>query len=612
MNQKLVASVKELNHCPVQTAQTTSPDLAPIMALHRHDDGYISFAVSREAGEDFRPLVSIRADEMVQYFPEFRERFLKDSYVAINADYQLLRKRSAGAAYGTPMHRGDRLRYLCAAYADIDFYKIGTTFGQVLGQIVDMQAAGILPKASMIVKSGRGMWLIFLLHDPKDPTRAMGAYTEKLELYYRLQKAIVERLALLGCDPCGKDPTRYLRVPGSLHSGSESHVEWWIQGHGPQAHSYCLAELCAAFGVEPRSYHPKERAAISPAVSAVKRRGWAALNARRFRDFTLLRSMRGGFSKGCRSMAALVYAQLLRTNGVRREEAVRQVNLMGAECHPRMTPWACIDAMKSGYRRSVKILDQTIADWLKVTPDESACLEGLPVATQFKPANPGSPQPTPEENRACAIAARRLKIVQIISERNGSAPPVREMGRLLIEAGFRGNHQTVQKDYSARASNPPEHEQHGRPRNPASSAFRGTEAKPCLFSGAGRKEGVRNLVGLMLLQCMQHRVIQPGLPRRFSLPVNIGRPGAPRFRGPISERGDDFSLLFGMLASEHGLGSRDRGARECPRDRSCPGTLDCLLAFSRPTPRLSGFRGRGSRVTGEIRTARRSIVPDVD
>ena len=46
------------------------------------------------------------------------------------------------------------------------------------------------------------------------------------------------------------------------------------------------------------------------------------------------------------------------------------------------------------------------------------------------------------------IMARRAKITAIISEID-SVPPVREMGRRLIVAGFSGNHQTVFKDYLA-------------------------------------------------------------------------------------------------------------------------------------------------------------------
>jgi hypothetical protein len=219
-------------------------------------------------------------------------------------------------------------------------------FGQALGKVVEMQEAGALPKTSIIVKSGRGMWLVYLLHDPNDTTRAPRAFPEKLALYFRLQKAIVERLAAVGADPCGKDATRYIRVPGSLHSGSEQHAQWWIQGEGPRAYSYSLSELCQLFGVEAPKRHIRERAAIDSETSEIKRRGWVALNARRLRDFTLLRSMRGGFEKGCRSYAALLYAHLLRTNRVPRSDAAVQVNTMGRECHPALTPSQCRDAVQ--------------------------------------------------------------------------------------------------------------------------------------------------------------------------------------------------------------------------------------------------------------------------
>src|ERR1019366_102151 len=107
--------------------------------------------------------------------------------------------------------------------------------------------------------------------------------------------------------------------------------------------------------------------------------GWVALNRRRLREFSLLRSMRGGFSKGCRNNAAMIYAWLLRTNGESRHEAAGEVNLMGTECHPRLTPSACRDAVKTGFGpRMARMLDQPISDRLNVTPSEAAMLEGLP------------------------------------------------------------------------------------------------------------------------------------------------------------------------------------------------------------------------------------------
>lgn len=441
-------SVPEDRLCADNTS-AAQPAIAPILALHRHDDGYIAFAVARDAGEDFRPLISIRRDELARYFPEFREELLKDAYVSINAGWRTRRHGSDGAACGYPLHRTDRLRYLCAAYADLDYYRLGLDFGQALGQIVTMQETGYLPRASMIVKSGRGMWLLYLLHDHRDPTRAPGAFPEKLEQYFALQRAIIDRLAPLGADAGARDAGRHIRVPGSLHTGAEDSVKWWIQGEGPRAYSYSLSELCQLFGVEAPQWHVRERAAIEEPEKEKHRRGWVALNRRRMREFSLLRTMRGGFSKGCRNNAAMIYAWLLRTNGVPRREATVEVNRMGAECHPPLPLSACRDAVKTGFgRRMTRMLDQTISDRLNLAPSEAAMLEGLPPATRFKPKDPAPPAPMPSEIQARRIMARREKITRIIAEL-GAVPALRDMGRQLIDAGFSGNHQTVSKDYLA-------------------------------------------------------------------------------------------------------------------------------------------------------------------
>jgi hypothetical protein len=432
--------------------EVIEPDPVPIMTLHRHSEGYISFATARDKGEDFRPLISIRADEMARYFPQFRAQLPKDSFVSINASYQLRKPGKDGAAYGTPLHRTNRLRYLCAAYADVDYYKLGKNYGEVLGKVVEMQRAGAMPKASIIVESGRGMWFLYLLHDPKDPTRAQGAFPDKLEMYFRLQRAIGERLATLGSDPCARDAARYLRVPGSLHTGSEQYARWWIQGEGPRTYSYSLAELCRLFDVSPPMRHHREVVAINPTRSEAKRRGWVALNARRLREFDLIREFRGGFSEGARNIAALFYAWFLRCNGVKCDEAAAYVRKLGSECHPPLSPRECVGAIKTAYswnrvkdQKPIWMRDQTIADGLAVTPEEVATLDlRLPPAG----GRQGPPDPAPAEVRAKSIQERRAEIARIIAEL-GKIPTARDMGRRLIEAGFRGNHRTVLMDYAA-------------------------------------------------------------------------------------------------------------------------------------------------------------------
>ncbi len=156
-------------------SESTVPQLAPIRALHRHKDGFITF--SARSDDDFRNVIGIKCDELETYFPRFIEQLSKDSFVSINADYRLAKfgRTPDGArtkAFGRPKHSTDDLKYLCACYVDIDYYRINADFGTVLGQVVSYQDAGVIPPASIIVRSGRGMWLLWFLHDPKQPEQA--------------------------------------------------------------------------------------------------------------------------------------------------------------------------------------------------------------------------------------------------------------------------------------------------------------------------------------------------------------------------------------------------------------------------------------------------------
>jgi hypothetical protein len=179
----------------------------PILHLHRHADGYVAFATERD-GDDWRPLVSIRASELETWFPAFRDQLLKDSYVGINADWRLRKYGKDGSAHGYPLHQTNRLRYLNACYVDIDFEWLGLTAGHVIGRVIDLQDSGQLPHASMIVRSGRGIWLLWLIRDIENPDLSQRAFPDKLELYSRIQEAIIERLIPFGADRSAKDAAR--------------------------------------------------------------------------------------------------------------------------------------------------------------------------------------------------------------------------------------------------------------------------------------------------------------------------------------------------------------------------------------------------------------------
>ena len=423
-----------------KTYDEVSP--APILALHRHQDGYIAFATERD-GEDFCPLVSIRVGELENWFPLFRDRFLKDSYCSINADWRLRSYGEHGDVYGYPLHRSDRLRYINACYVDVDYYKLGLDLGTVIGRVINLQDSGQLPHASMLVNSGQGLWLLWLVCDPNAPEKSPGAFPDKLDLYRRIQESIIERLLPLGADSAACDATRHIRLPGSLHTGSETLVEWWIQGRGDRGYVYTLRELASLLNAAPTRRHGREIVAHNPR----KRRGWVALNATRLRDFNTLRALRGGFSEGCRNNAAKIYAWLLRCNAIGGADVYGLVSAMAGECHPRLPKSAITDAVK--YSKTMRRMrNRTIADWLNITCAEAEMLEGLPPANGCRIAQDVALKPMPRQVQRQAVADRRAAIRAIIAE-TGNVPDVRTMSRLIGTKGFRGNHQTVFKDYGA-------------------------------------------------------------------------------------------------------------------------------------------------------------------
>jgi hypothetical protein len=138
-------------------------------------------------------------------------------------------------------------------------------------------------------------------------------------------------------------------------------------------------------------------------------RGHAQLNARRLREFSLLREIRGSFAEGCRNRALLIYAWLLRCSRMSPEAILREGHSMGAEWRPPLSVGEIRQAVKTATgRKFTRLRDQTISDWLDITPPERECLEKLPASTRFG----RKARVVPESSRRVEGKAAILQIVQ--------------------------------------------------------------------------------------------------------------------------------------------------------------------------------------------------------
>jgi hypothetical protein len=396
---------------------------------------------------------AIRANALDTWFPEFTADLVRNSFVSINASYTLA-NRNTTAPHGRPLHNTDSLRYLCACYCDIDYYRRGVSHLQVRAELERMYESGELPEPSMVVDSGKGMWLLWLLHDAEHPERAhLGAYADNandhLQLYTRINKALHQRLDHIGADPIS-DGVRSIRVPGSFRNDVEKFVKWRIHGDSDRAISYTLKELAAKLGVVARTRPSAERKAIEATRGprGNQRNGWVKTNQNRLAAIaTILDQRAGGFRQGCRNKGAFIYALALKWNGTERREARTALIEMGAHCDPPLSVRECLGAVKAAYKtRMAKLCYQTMADQIDLTPEEAEIVSQVlygdsrsgdrrffPAARRFGQVEPitnsvgGNTRRTKQAIRRDAIAA--------IVDKRGRVPTVREMRKELREAG---------------------------------------------------------------------------------------------------------------------------------------------------------------------------------
>ncbi|MGD1096611.1 MAG: hypothetical protein ABSB35_32035 [Bryobacteraceae bacterium] len=432
-------------------ADPIAPELSLLKLIHRHDDGVITFHQKMDG--DFKNLFAIRSEHLSRTFPEIVSHLEADVFMSMNAFCN--RERGRHYLSAAQCRQSNRLRYLCACFTDLDFYKSGLTYGEVIGKIIDYQDQNRIPAVSVIIRSGRGLWLVWLLRDGEHPEIAPRAWPEKVNQYRLIQQKIHQVLAHLGAD--AQDALRLTRVPGSINSASGERVKYWIQSNGAGPYSYTLDQLAAQFDVA-----AEDKAFRSPKLVARSQngrsRGPKALTAYRVNDFlTLLELRGGGFRDGCRNRAALYFAWLLRCQRTRKVDASEKVFELGKKCRPPLSDSECRDALKTGYRKCggrvvpMSVRFQTVADWLDITPQESANLAKYPPASRFRQsAKPSDLKRT----RLQMIEDRRAAIRQIATEK-GAIPSLRVMEQLLEAAGYQASHVTVMNDYRALALRPP-------------------------------------------------------------------------------------------------------------------------------------------------------------
>ena len=408
-----------------------APDAALIALLHRGHDGFVCVCKRAETKSGWEETVSVPADALPGLWPQLVDDIGVDAFFGIHGFYRggWGRNRRGyvdgeGNALQAGYRKNNAVRWLTACFADLDCYKSGRTIGDTMGKLIDWQDQGRIPPPSVMMRSGKGLWVFYVLVDDADaehqgPVRSKG----REETWSRIQNAIGQRFAELGADANARDLARVTRIPGSVNSSVAADspnrvVSYWPQlDENGRVFRYTLDQLALEFNADltprrfdakpptaeqlaatprPRPPAPADQATPSKPSKATEEdrangsRGRVARYSRLLANFHRLWQLRGKFREGQRNAAvftlAAVLAILRRTNHVTAANSHRDLERLWQDLHQTPTPYrrsefdATVAAATKQAERGWHVKNQTLADQLDVTPDEARELAPWPCA----------------------------------------------------------------------------------------------------------------------------------------------------------------------------------------------------------------------------------------
>ena len=313
------------------------------------------------------------------------------------------------ATFFRPNRRLVNLWHLPLCFVDLDTYK--TAYGKLhqepLSLAVRQRLADVgVPPASLVIHSGRGVYLKWLLKSPL-PQAALPRWNA-------VQRELVSRLADFGSDPKARDASRVLRLVSTCNTKQPDpelrkvRVLWVEEADGePLLHDFeRLAEAVLPFT-------RKEAAAIeadkpSGRVIQFKRGGESALELRRFSFETLhwdrvtdmrkLRQLRGPIAEGGReTFVFLMLNELAQSGQVNTHNFQYETVALARECDSFVdgSDWSR-STFSTLYRRVkehvagqygrgqglYKYQNQTLIEQLEITPDEERHMKTLISTTE--------------------------------------------------------------------------------------------------------------------------------------------------------------------------------------------------------------------------------------
>ncbi len=402
------------------------PDSTLTDLIHRGHRGHVSFhrlspTLKNDKGKPlFQDLYSLKATDVKEHFQKIAPDLQHDSFFSINGmnrggwNPSRINPQFKGA-----LRNGASVEYLTSCFVDIDCLNLGITVGTAIGQVIDASDQGQIPKPSIFVRSGNGLWLFWLLRagrdDPAIGEKTNGpvrAFSNRICNWSRIQHKIFNIFARIGADKNAKDSARITRILGTqnmktfLRTNAKVYSDIWLscascgQSSSIEVVAYTLEELALKFNVrqdmDETSWSRSKVAKISdPRYRLRGIKGSLHLWQKRLNGMLKLFSSRYGMNKrfriGNRRKVALLYARCLFGAQERKDmnlirESLERFNRNMMEQGHGVDRFDIINEVfeSKGWER-FKYFDLTIAQTLEITDEESQ-LCGLPTEAQANEA----------------------------------------------------------------------------------------------------------------------------------------------------------------------------------------------------------------------------------
>ena len=361
-------------------------------ALHRDSKGWITRAEINCGYKQWH----YRYNALLEQ--EFNQ---ENVYISINTFYSTFR-------------RLEYLKELKAQFIDLDTYKTGFTKEQIIMHLEADYFNKSIPRPNLIIDSGRGLYLIWLLNSV--PSKA-------LPLWKAIEEYLYSVLKPFGADRQALDPTRILRVPGSINSKSNTTVNVIEQ----YDYIYDLREIQNEYLPELEERKAKKKGRPSKTVFIHRER---SLYYARIQDIIKLCELREYDLKGHRELILFLYRYYLCYFLEDTKKALEDVLELNREFVYPLSETEVIRATRSAEKiylskdKDYKYKNETLIELLAITELEETYMTTIISDKEFKRRkNIRNKKAYEEKLRADGkvsekdkIAERRAKIKDLLAQ----------------------------------------------------------------------------------------------------------------------------------------------------------------------------------------------------